>query len=151
MTADIVLFSAPCQIWHVLLIERKKDPFKGAWALPGGFLENGEGLAECALRELREETSMRNVELSEVGVFDEVNRDPRGRTISVAFTGHVEPSRMNFARAQDDAASVKWFVLDKLPDLAFDHKQIIGAALKHCCKYLDVRDYGVLISTESWL
>jgi 8-oxo-dGTP diphosphatase len=130
MTADIVLFCTSNQTKHILLIERKKDPFKGAWALPGGFLEEGERLSDCAARELREETAVDDVALTEIGFFDAVDRDPRGRTISVAFAGDLDPSRMQSASAQDDAASISWFPFDDLPDLAFDHRQVIATALK---------------------
>lgn len=111
----------------VLLIKRKAEPFKECWALPGGFIDIDETLADAAARELEEETGLSGVELTQLRAFDRPDRDPRGRTIAVAFlarvSGRPEP------RAGDDAADARWMRLDDLPPLAFDHDDIISHAL----------------------
>jgi len=111
----------------VLLIKRRSAPFEGSWALPGGFIEIDEALADAAARELAEETGITGVGLRQLRAFDEPNRDPRGRCISIAFLGHVrgrpEP------KAGDDAAEARWHALDQLPPMAFDHDEIIACAL----------------------
>ncbi len=109
----------------ILLIKRKGEPYKGYWALPGGFLEYGiEGLEEAAKREFEEETSLITEldSLKLIGVYSDPKRDPRGHVIAHVF--HVKKVR-GIERANDDAAELKRFPLDSLPDLAFDHKKII--------------------------
>ena len=135
VTADAVLFTNPdntssCNNLQVLLVKRKNEPFKGKWALPGGFIEMDEELAAAAERELFEETGIRVTGLKEVGIFGTVDRDPRGRVITVAYVGTVEPEKAEEAVAGDDAAEVNWFNVNELPDLAFDHDNIIRAAIR---------------------
>lgn len=126
VTTDIVLFSTANGARRLLLVERGSEPFRGCWALPGGFLEPQETLEECARRELAEETGITGVELRQLQAFSEPDRDPRGRVISVAFRGTLDgvpgPS------AGSDAAAARWFPLDALPELAFDHAQIVAVA-----------------------
>lgn len=124
VSVDIVLFSDDGS--RILLIRRKAPPYQGMWAIPGGFVEPDETVEQAAVRELAEETGIRGVDLSLVYVFSEPDRDPRGRTISVAFSGTAPEGTS--ATAGDDAAAVQWFALDDLPDLAFDHAQIIARA-----------------------
>ena len=112
---------------HVLLIRRGRPPFEGAWALPGGFLEMDETLEQGALRELREETGLTLDRAEQLGAFDAVARDPRERVISVAHVAFTRVDAQPIAAA-DDAREVRWFSLDALPELAFDHAEIIGAA-----------------------
>lgn len=107
----------------VLLIERGGDPFKGKWALPGGFIELNETLEIACRRELEEETGLRVEELKQFKAFGAVDRDPRHRTISVIFYSFLEEEIT--PTAGDDAAKAKWFPLDELPELAFDHQQIL--------------------------
>lgn len=111
----------------VLLIKRGGEPFKGAWALPGGFVNEGESSVEAARRELAEETGV-NVpdadSLALIGIYDTPGRDPRGWTISAAYAGQV--SRIVDAKGGDDAAEARWFPLNDLPKLAFDHGRIIA-------------------------
>ena len=126
VTVDIVLLTREPRP-RVLLIRRKRDPFAGAWALPGGFIEMDETLEESARRELREETGIEAGELVQVYTFGDPGRDPRGRTISVAYRGHVDAEALRPVAA-DDAAEVGWFALDALPALAFDHARIIAMA-----------------------
>jgi 8-oxo-dGTP diphosphatase len=107
----------------VLLIERGREPFKGKWALPGGFVDMDEELETACQRELEEETGIKPDGLKQFKAFGGVNRDPRHRTISVVFFAllNEEPQPM----AGDDAAKAKWFALDQLPELAFDHRLIL--------------------------
>jgi len=126
VTVDVVLF-ANTQPPEVLLIQRGQPPFAGQWALPGGFVETRERVADAAARELVEEAGIDAPALAFFGYFDAINRDPRGRTLSLAFWGAVDKSRMAL-RAADDAADAKWFALDDLPPLAFDHDRILAEA-----------------------
>ena len=129
VTPDCLIFRKINSEWKVLLIERGNAPFKGCWALPGGFLEMEEDLDTCAARELREETGLSGIELHQLYAFGAINRDPRHRTVSVAFWG-VDDTQQK-AVGGDDAAKAQWFALNRLPDLAFDHVQIIARALSN--------------------
>lgn len=113
---------------HVLLIERGWDPFKGAWALPGGHVNPGETSRAAAARELAEEAGVHAApeELTQLGVWDEPDRDPRGRYVTVAYHLTVIPGTI--IEAGDDATNAQWWPLNDLPPLAFDHAQIIDAA-----------------------
>ena len=112
----------------VLLIKRKNPPFQGKWALPGGFVEQDEDLPESAMRELEEETGVRAVinDLSFVGVYGAPNRDPRFRTVSIVY--RLEILETVEVKGGDDAAEAAWFDLDDLPELAFDHAEVIKDA-----------------------
>ena len=127
-TADTVLLSNNEQgQMSLLLIRRGNEPFKDSWALPGGFVNEGETSAEAARRELSEETGIDVPDLSAVtliGVYDAPGRDPRGWTVSAAYA--VQVSKMLDAAGDDDAAEAKWFPIDALPELAFDHEKIIS-------------------------
>lgn len=121
--------SADCVVVRggkVLLIRRKNPPFMGRWALPGGFVEPGETLAEAARRELREETGLRALSLRQVEAFGDPGRDPRGWVVSVAFFIRAAGE----LKAGDDAADAAWFDAAKPPPLAFDHKKVLAAALR---------------------
>jgi len=120
VTVDAILISPNKS---VLLIERGREPFKGKWALPGGFINMDEELAVACQRELEEETGLRVGELKQFRAYGGVNRDPRHRTISVLFYTFTEEELL--ACAGDDAAKTQWFPLDELPELAFDHQQIL--------------------------
>lgn len=127
VTVDVVLVR-PNVEKELLLIKRLKDPFKDCWALPGGFVDENEDLGDAAKRELLEETTITVDQLYQIGAFGKPFRDPRSHTVSVAFFGEV--TKETIATAADDAKEAKWFPLDELPDLAFDHKEIINEALK---------------------
>ena len=127
VTADSVVFCNGSDGLSVLLIERANDPFKGCWAFPGGFMDMEENAEDCAKRELMEEAGMEVRSLEYLGTFSEVNRDPRGRTITIAYYAVVEKSDVIGA---DDASRAKWFPIDSIPSLAFDHEEILRAALK---------------------
>ncbi len=126
VTVDIVIVTREPRP-RVLLIRRKNDPFAGAWALPGGFIDMDETLEASARRELREETGVETAELVQLYTFGDPGRDPRGRTISVAYLARVDPNEVRPVAA-DDAAEVGWFPLDAPPRLAFDHAQILTRA-----------------------
>lgn len=130
LCTDVVLLTAGEASQSILLIRRKFEPFEGRWALPGGRLELAEDIADGAARELAEETNITGVSLVQVGAFGKPGRDPRGRVISVAFLGRIPAAQKGLAKASDDAAEAHWYPLDALPPLAFDHADIIAAALK---------------------
>jgi 8-oxo-dGTP diphosphatase len=127
LAADIVIVmreAAP----RVLLIRRKDEPFAGRWALPGGFVDPDETLADAARRELREETAVEGVDLEQLAAFGDPGRDPRGWTVSVVFLARVDAGRVAPA-AGDDAAEVGWHPLASPPGpLAFDHGRILARA-----------------------
>lgn len=135
VTVDIVLLrahenSAPNE---VLLIKREKEPFEGRWALPGGFINKDEALEDAAARELREETGLMAEKLELVSAFGKPGRDPRGHTVSIAFVGLIGPSAVPIAG--DDAKEVGWHSIDALPELAFDHSEIIATVMSKLNKH----------------
>ena len=111
----------------VLLIQRENSPYEGFWALPGGFIEMEETLEKAACRELQEETGISNIKLKQWRTFDDLDRDPRGRTISVVFTGYLRNSNI-MLKAASDARNARWFNINDLPELAFDHSEILKLA-----------------------
>jgi 8-oxo-dGTP diphosphatase len=113
----------------LLLIRRKNEPYAGCWALPGGYLEMDETLEAAAHRELGEETGVKVAKLVPLGPYDAVDRDPRGRTITFAYLARVWAKQIK-PKAADDAAEVGWFPLSRLPQLAFDHRDILAVARK---------------------
>ena len=127
----------------MLLIERGDEPFKGCWAFPGGFMNMDETTEQCAIRELEEETGLHISEVHQIGAYSKVDRDPRGRTVTVVYLAiDDEPITVN---GQDDAAKAQWFPLSAFldkpsgkaerPELAFDHDEILPDAVK---KYKEV-------------
>lgn len=129
VTVDAVVLGKDRGELKVLLIQRKGAPFRGRWAIPGGFVEMNESLEEAARRELEEETGLSGLEFEQVGAFGEPKRDPRERVISVAYVAVVKLAGLN-VRAADDAKKAEWFPVGDLPALAFDHAKIIEVALK---------------------
>ena len=130
VTTDCVIFGFDGKRLHILLIERGLEPYKGHWALPGGFLRMDETVEEGAARELFEETHVKDVYLEQFRVFSTVDRDPRERVITVAFYALVRQTDYQIL-AGDDAARASWFEVDELPPLAFDHEEIITQARDH--------------------
>ena len=129
VTVDAAVFALVEGKARLLLVQRKHEPFQGSWALPGGFIEIDEDLQEAAARELGEETGLRYVPLEQLHTFVKPGRDPRGRTITVVYSGSAGK---NWAQieAADDAARVRWFDIDNLPQLAFDHDEISRCAIE---------------------
>ena len=125
VTADCIVFSYDCKELKVLLIKRGKDPYKDCWAFPGGFVNPDETVEQGAVRELMEETSLRVDFMEQIKVFSAPDRDPRQRVMTVPF---LCLSRNVEVVGGDDAAQALWFPIDKLPTLAFDHKQIMEEA-----------------------
>ncbi len=135
VTADAVIFDLKGkENLNILLIKRKNEPFQGRWALPGGFLDMDETLEECVAREVEEETGIKGMKFYQLEAFSGVDRDPRHRTVTVAFWGfcHQNPK----ITASSDAMDAKWFGLKSLPELAFDHDQIIKKALKRALEIM---------------
>jgi len=126
VTTDCVIFTYEDWKLKVLLVKRGGEPYKGEWALPGGFLKSDETAREGALRELKEETALEASTIGELGVFSDPSRDPRERVITIAYYALVKPSEV---QGGDDADEAAWFSIDALPQLAFDHADIIRAAL----------------------
>jgi 8-oxo-dGTP diphosphatase len=128
LTTDVVVLAGAAETPRVLLIQRGNPPFAGSWALPGGFVEEGEQVVQAAPRELAEETGLRidasSLEL--LGVYDTPGRDPRGWTVSVVYIARV-PGESTVAGA-DDASDARWFSVEELPELAFDHELILADA-----------------------
>jgi 8-oxo-dGTP diphosphatase len=127
VAVDMIIFTVVDDDLHVLLIQRRGEPFAGHWAIPGGFVDEHESLDDAAARELREETGVSDVYLEQLYTFGAPGRDPRGRVISVAYYALLrQPPRVE---AADDAADARWFPLRALPPLAFDHAAILDYAL----------------------
>jgi len=126
VSADVVVLDRESD--SILLIQRKKDPFAGSWALPGGFMDMDESADVAAIRELKEETELVIDCVKQIGAYSTVDRDPRGRVVTVAF--FATASQSDHIAAADDAEDARWFSINELPDLAFDHAKIIADGLK---------------------
>lgn len=126
LTVDCVVFGAADDGLKLLLVERAAEPFRGRFALPGGFVDMAETTEEAARRELLEETGLKVSFLEQLYTFSAVNRDPRERVVSVAYFALVRPSAVI---GGDDAASAQWVDVGELPQLAFDHDEIVSVAL----------------------
>ncbi|MFT7619491.1 MAG: 8-oxo-dGTP diphosphatase [Planctomycetota bacterium] len=132
VTVDVALFVVENSTPQLLLIKRKKPPFQGLWALPGGFVDQDEELEDAARRELLEETSIEARELTQLGAYGKPDRDPRGHTISVVFVGETNAQAAHkMLHAADDASEAKFFEVDQLPKFAFDHEQIVADAMRY--------------------
>jgi 8-oxo-dGTP diphosphatase len=129
LTVDCVVFGLDEEDLKIILIQRARAPYKGKWALPGGFVQIDETLEEAAERELREETGIQNVFLEQLYTFGDVKRDPRDRIVSVAYYALVN-LRDHEIRAATDARNAAWFSIDDIPSLPFDHNRIVEIALK---------------------
>jgi 8-oxo-dGTP diphosphatase len=128
ITVDVVIFRLHEDALKVLLIQRAFPPFKGKWALPGGFVNIDETLEEAALREMEEETGVRDVYLEQLYTFGDPKRDPRGRVITVAYFALI--SKDIEVYAGEEATHAEWHPVEKIPDLAFDHDKILGYAVQ---------------------
>ena len=148
IAVDIVIFTVQSGILKVLLVKRKIDPFKGQFAIPGGFIHDDEGLEEAALRELREETGVRDVYLEQLYSFGEPKRDPRGRVVSVTYFALISSDRP--LEAGTDAAAADWYPTGMLPDLAFDHASIVEYALERLRNKLEYTTVGFQLLPEKF-
>ena len=123
LTVDAIVFAKKGSNASVLLIERGREPFKNKWALPGGFIEMDETLETACKRELLEETGLKVDKMTQFKTYDAIDRDPRHRTISVVY--FAELNEIQKVKGGDDASRAEWFSVSELPELAFDHKQIL--------------------------
>lgn len=148
VTVDTCIFTIRQDKLHVLLVKRANAPFKGAWAIPGGFVEPKESLEDAALRELSEETGLESVYLEQLYTFGEPNRDPRGRVITAAYFALIAPDRA--LTAGSDAADAAWHAMDALPRLAFDHDKILTYALDRLRNKLEYTTVGFQLLPEKF-
>jgi 8-oxo-dGTP diphosphatase len=128
VTTDALVFVKEDNEKYILLIERLNEPFKNKWAIPGGFIEMDETLEDACKRELEEETGLKVDKMVQFKTYDAVDRDPRHRTISTIFFTELDKKRQ--VKGGDDAARAEWFPVSGLPELAFDHEQIIKEFFK---------------------
>ena len=128
-SADIAVFRKNDNQTEILLIRRKNEPYQGMWALPGGFMEMNEPLEVTAIRELEEETGLKGISLEQYRTFSQVNRDPRTRVITTVFYGFADFGNSH-AAGGDDAEEARWFNVEELPALGFDHQDIIHGLLR---------------------
>lgn len=127
VTVDAVVFKKEKSETYVLLIRRKNPSFQNQWTLPGGFVESDEDLETAAKRELKEETGIEMTSCEQLHTFGKPGRDPRGRTISIVYVGLA--SEASEPKAADDAKEARWFPIENLPNLAFDHLEILTRAI----------------------
>jgi 8-oxo-dGTP diphosphatase len=130
VAVDILLFRKSGDHYQILLVKRALDPYRGRYALPGGFVEIDESLEDAAKRELSEETGLGGIQLSQIHTFSDPDRDPRGRVISTAFGGLMNEADLQTLLAGSDAAEASWFPITELPQLAFDHLKIIQVTIQ---------------------
>lgn len=147
VTTDCVIFGFDDSNLKVLLIERGIEPFKGKWALPGGFLKMDETAEEGALRELEEETGLTNAYIRQFHTFTEPGRDPRERVITIA---HYALVRLQEVKGGDDAAQARWFAMDEIPPLAFDHDRILRLAQKMLRERIHFEPVGFELLPETF-
>ena len=149
MTVDIVIFTLREGSLQVLLVKRGVPPFEGQYAIPGGFIRGDESLEEAALRELHEETGVRNVFLEQLYTFGDPKRDPRGRVITVAYYALIASDKLSLV-AGADAAEAQWFPASSVPPLAFDHKSILDYALERLRNKLEYTTVGFQLLPEKF-
>jgi 8-oxo-dGTP diphosphatase len=130
IAVDVILFTIIDEKAHVLLIKRKFPPFLHVYAFPGGFVQDFETLEEAALRELSEETDIKNANIEVLDIYDDLDRDPRARVISIAFIGVIDFERIDHLRASSDALIAEWVQINEVKELAFDHNLMFQDALK---------------------
>ena len=151
LTVDCVIFGLDLNAasLRVALIERDIEPYEGSWALPGGFVREGESLEQAANRELQEETNIENVFLEQLYTFGAPKRDPRGWVVSVAYYALVAPEKHHVV-ADTDARRAEWFPIDALPELAFDHSEILQMALQRLRGKLSYAPIGFELLPEKF-
>jgi len=149
VTVDIVIFTLREGSLQVLLVKRGVPPFEGQYAIPGGFIRGDESLEEAALRELHEETGVRNVFLEQLYTFGDPKRDPRGRVITVAYYALIASDKLSLV-AGADAAEAQWFPASSVPPLAFDHKSILDYALERLRNKLEYTTVGFQLLAQKF-
>jgi len=149
VTVDIVIFTLREGSLQVLLVKRGVLPFEGQYAIPGGFIRGDESLEEAALRELHEETGVRNEFLEQLYTFGDPKRDPRGRVITVAYYALIASDKLSLV-AGADAAEAQWFPASSVPPLAFDHKSILDYALERLRNKLEYTTVGFQLLPEKF-
>ncbi len=147
VTTDCVIFGFNGERLQVLLIERGIEPFKGRWAFPGGFLKMDETAEEGAKRELKEETGLEDAYIQQLHTFSAPNRDPRERVITIAYYALVNIQEV---KGGDDAASARWFPLDEIPPLAFDHDYILRIATQKLREQIHFQPIGFELLPEKF-
>ena len=147
VTTDCVIFGFDGGKLKVLLVERGLEPYKGRWAFPGGFVKMDESCEEGALRELEEETALKDTYVQQFHTYSDPNRDPRERVITVAFFALV---RIQEVEAGDDANKAQWFAIDEVPQLAFDHDVILRDALKRLRERIHFQPIGFELLPEKF-
>lgn len=135
VTVDIVVLTVEGGKLKALLIQRKRPPFQHMWAIPGGFIRTGETLEEAAERRLYEETNVKGIYLEQLYSFGSPHRDPRARVITVAYYALISHDRLKL-EARANAENVGWFDIAELPELAFDHREIVDRAWENLKKQL---------------
>lgn len=145
VATDCVIFGFDGVSIKVLLIQRGIEPYKGAWAFPGGFLRMDETAEESARRELEEETGLKDAPVEQFFTFSSVDRDPRERVITIA---HYALVKMEEVRGGDDAANARWFAIDEIPRLAFDHDRILRKAMAHLKERICFKPIGFELLPE---
>ncbi len=149
LTVDVVIFTLRNERLQVLLIQRAHEPFAGMWALPGGFVHVDESLEEAALRELKEETGLEGeFYLEQLYTYGEPQRDPRERVVTVAYFALIPSDQPLHGGASSDAAAARWFPVDALPPLAFDHAEIVRYALRRLRYKLEYSAVGFELLPE---
>jgi len=150
LTVDIVIFSLRDNRLQVLLIQRGEPPFKGMWALPGGFVRMEESLEEAALRELEEETGLEDAYLEQLFTYGETGRDPRGRVVTVSYFALIAADKNVRFEVGSDVTRASWFPIDLLPALAFDHAQMVSYALRRLRYKLEYSAVGFELLPEEF-
>lgn len=147
VTTDCIIFTFTDSRLKVLLIRRGLEPYKGCWALPGGFIKPEESADQCAMRELREETSLTVSHMRQFHTFSAPDRDPRERVITIAYYALIPHSEV---MGGDDAAEADWFEVKDLPDLAFDHEEILRKALEDLRRRIHFEPVGFELLPEKF-
>ncbi|MFY7787302.1 MAG: NUDIX hydrolase [Thermoflexibacteraceae bacterium] len=150
LTVDCVIFGLDSNVLKVLLIQRLKAPFEGSWALPGGFVDMRETIDHAAQRELQEETGLENIYMEQLYTFGDVERDPRGRVVSVAYYALVKFEDYKKVRGATDAMDAAWFPISELPPLAFDHDKILALAYQRLKNKLRYQPIGFELLPEKF-
>ena len=161
-TVDVVLFTVqpasdlpadvsgrPGRLLKVLLVQRNQEPFRGLWALPGGFIQSGETLDQAAKRELLERTGVADAYLEQLYTYGDPDRDPRARVVTVAYYGLVGADHASLD-AEAGRPAARWFSLDTVPQLAFDHQGILALAAKRLRNKMDYTMLAFKLLPKEW-